>query len=65
MGLRHENPAFCQKEIDWVNDARNIARNDHVVSINNAMEIDLTGQVNAESIGPRSTPAPADSWSGW
>lgn len=21
----HENPAFCQKEIDWVNDARNIA----------------------------------------
>ena len=49
----HENPAFCQKEIDWVNDARNIARNDHVVSINNAMEIDLTGQVNAESIGPR------------
>ena len=32
----HENPAFCQKEIDWVNDARNIARNDHVVSINNA-----------------------------
>ena len=48
----HENPAFCQKEIDWVNDARNIARNDHVVSINNAMEIDLTGQVNAESIGP-------------
>ena len=49
----HENPAFCQKEIDWVNDARNIARNDNVVSINNAMEIDLTGQVNAESIGPR------------
>lgn len=48
-----ENPAFCFKEIDWVNDARNIARNDRVVSINNAMEIDLTGQVNAESIGPR------------
>lgn len=48
-----ENPAFCQKEIDWVNDPRNIARNDNVVSINNAMEIDLTGQVNAESVGPR------------
>lgn len=47
------NPAFCQKEIDWTNDARNIARNDRVVSINNAMEIDLTGQVNAESVGPR------------
>ena len=49
----NDNPAFCQKEIDWVNDARNIARNDQVVSINNAMEIDLTGQVNAETIGPR------------
>lgn len=48
-----DNPDFCQKEIDWTNDARNIARNDNVVSINNAMEIDLTGQVNAESIGPR------------
>ncbi|MFR3923323.1 MAG: acetyl-CoA hydrolase/transferase C-terminal domain-containing protein [Dysosmobacter welbionis] len=48
----HENPAFCQKEIDWVNDARNIARNDHVVSINNAMEIDLTGQVNAGVSAP-------------
>lgn len=48
-----ENPAFCQKEINFVNDPRNISRNDNVVSINNAMEIDLTGQVNAESIGPR------------
>lgn len=48
-----DNPAFCQKEIDWVNDPRSIARNDHVVSINNAMEIDLTGQVNAESVGSR------------
>ena len=45
------NPDFCQKEIDWVNDPRRICRNDAVVSINNAMEIDLTGQVNAESIG--------------
>ena len=48
-----DNPAFSFKEIDWVNDPRNIARNDRVVSVNNAMEIDLTGQVNAESIGPR------------
>ena len=47
------NPAFSFKEIDWVNDPRNIARNDRVVSVNNAMEIDLTGQVNAESVGPR------------
>ena len=48
-----DNPAFSFKEIDWVNDPRNIARNDRVVSVNNAMEIDLTGQGNAESVGPR------------
>lgn len=48
-----DNPAFCQKDIHWTNDPRRIAENDRVVSINNAMEIDLTGQVNAESVGPR------------
>lgn len=48
-----DNPLFCQKEIDWVNDPRSIARNDRVVSINNAMEMDLTGQVNAETAGTR------------
>ena len=47
------NPVFCQRELSWVNDARNIARNDRVISVNNALEIDLTGQVNAETIGPR------------
>ena len=47
------NPLFCQKEVEWINDPRNIARNDQVVSINNAMEIDLTGQVNSESVGSR------------
>lgn len=46
------NPDICMKEIDWVNDAANIAKNDNVVSINTAMEIDLTGQVAAEAIGP-------------
>lgn len=47
------NPSFSFKEINWINDPRNIARNDNVVSINNAMEVDLTGQVNAETIGSR------------
>lgn len=35
----------------WVNDPRVIGQNDNVVSINSALEIDLTGQVCAESIG--------------
>ena len=33
-------------------DPFNIARQDHMVSINTCIEIDLTGQVCAESIGP-------------
>lgn len=48
-----ENPLLCHKEIGWINDARRIAQNRNVVSINNAMEIDLAGQVNAETIGGR------------
>jgi acyl-CoA hydrolase len=49
----NHNPDFCHKEIEWVNNSRGIAQNDRVISINNAMEIDLTGQVNGESIGTR------------
>jgi len=49
----HGNRDVCFKEVHWVNDPRHIAQNDNVVSINNAMEIDLTGQVNAESIGTK------------
>lgn len=45
------NPDICMKEIDWVNSPVNVARNHNVVSINNAMEIDLSGQVAAEAIG--------------
>lgn len=47
------NPDICQKEISWINNPCNIARNRNVVSINNAMEVDLTGQVNAETVGTR------------
>ena len=36
---------------DRTNDAALIARNDRVVAINSALEIDLTGQVCADSIG--------------
>ncbi len=49
----HCNPDFCFKEVSWVNNPNTIAQNDRVVSVNNAMEVDLTGQVNAESVGPR------------
>lgn len=48
-----DNPDICMKDIDWVNEPVNVAKNDNVVSINNAMEIDLVGQVCSESIGSR------------
>lgn len=49
----HDNPSVIQLEASYVNDTRVIARNPKVVAINSAVEIDLTGQVCADSIGPR------------
>ena len=45
------NDQLCFREVKWVNNPRVICQNDGVVSINNAVEIALTGQVTAESIG--------------
>ena len=47
------NPAVLMKDIAYTNDPRIIARNPGMVSINSAIEIDLTGQVCADSIGTR------------
>ena len=47
------NPAVQMRDIAYTNDPRIIARNPQVVSINSAIEIDLTGQVCADSIGSR------------
>ncbi|MCA9973172.1 MAG: butyryl-CoA:acetate CoA-transferase, partial [Anaerolineales bacterium] len=38
---------------DYVNDPFNIARNDKMVAINSALQVDLTGQICADSIGAR------------
>ncbi len=46
-----DNPAFAFLDISYVNDPTNIKRNDRVVAINSAIEVDLTGQVCADSIG--------------
>lgn len=47
------NPAVLMKEIAYTNDPRIISRNPGMVSVNSAIEIDLTGQVCADSIGER------------
>jgi len=46
-----ENPAIEFKRIDYTNNPLVIARNHLMTAINSAMEIDLTGQATAESIG--------------
>lgn len=46
-----ENPIFEFHPTSWVNDPVFIARNDKMVAINSALEVDLTGQVCSDSIG--------------
>ncbi|MGO9139350.1 MAG: acetyl-CoA hydrolase/transferase family protein [Syntrophales bacterium] len=49
----HDNPACATFPVDDTNKAENIARNDNVISINNALQVDLYGQISSESIGDR------------
>jgi acyl-CoA hydrolase len=46
-----DNPAFAFLDIDYVNDPHVIRRNPKVIAINSAVEVDLTGQICADSIG--------------
>lgn len=46
-----DNPAVAMLDIAYVNDTAVIRRNPKVTAINSAIEIDLTGQVCADSIG--------------
>lgn len=48
-----DNPAIVFAPVDYVNDPNVICQNDNVISINAALEVDLWGQVCAESVGTR------------
>ena len=48
-----DNPFLVMKESSIVNDSAFIRRNPKMVAINSAIEVDLTGQVCADSIGTR------------
>jgi len=48
-----KNPKVYFTPYEYVNDIRNIMANDNMMSINNALAIDLAGQVSSESIGHR------------
>jgi len=47
----HDNPILSMKETAFTNDTSIIRKNPKMVAINSAIEIDLTGQVCADSIG--------------
>jgi len=47
----HNNPAVELHPVDYVNDPCVIGQHENMVSINSAIQVDLTGEVNAEMIG--------------
>lgn len=57
LGSRHlydhidNNPDFVIRDVAWTNDPQNIRQNPKAMAINSAVEIDLTGQICADSIG--------------
>jgi 4-hydroxybutyrate CoA-transferase len=45
------NPIFEAHPTDYVNHPFNVARNENMIAINSAIEVDITGQVCSDSIG--------------
>ncbi|MBU1712438.1 MAG: GNAT family N-acetyltransferase [Proteobacteria bacterium] len=50
-GFVDNNPMFYFRSSEFVNDPTVIARNDNLISISSALEVDLTGQVCSDSMG--------------
>ncbi|RKX68474.1 4-hydroxybutyrate CoA-transferase [candidate division WOR-3 bacterium] len=48
----HDNPIFELHPTEYTNNPFIIAQNENMVAINSAIEVDLTGQVCSDSIGP-------------
>ena len=48
-----DNPLIELHPTEYINDPFVVAQNDRMVAINSAIEVDLTGQVCADSIGPK------------
>jgi 4-hydroxybutyrate CoA-transferase len=46
------NPAYELYCMSHTNDIRVIAAHDRMVAVNNALQVDVTGQINGESLGP-------------
>ena len=50
---RYGHSAFELYDFGYVDDIRILVQHDNLVAINNALMVDLTGQVASETIGPR------------
>jgi acyl-CoA hydrolase len=48
-----DNPFVEMRSCDFVNDVSNISKNPKMIAINSAIQVDLSGQVCADSIGTR------------
>ncbi len=46
-----DNPSIVGYPADWVNSPAVIRKNDRMISVNAALEVDLTGQINASAMG--------------
>ncbi|MBL7176370.1 MAG: acetyl-CoA hydrolase/transferase family protein [Desulfobacteraceae bacterium] len=58
MAFIEDNPAFELYGMEYVCDPRVIASNDNMVAMNEAISVDLTGQINTESFGTLQYAAP-------
>jgi acyl-CoA hydrolase/GNAT superfamily N-acetyltransferase len=45
-----DNPAIEMRPSEFTNDPMNIGRNDHMIAVNSALAVDLTGQVAADTL---------------
>ena len=58
MAWVHENPLFWLVDVGYLEDIRVIAAHDNFVAINNALIVDLSGQVGSQTLGMRRLAAP-------
>jgi itaconate CoA-transferase len=52
------NPSVVGYPVGWVNNPSVIRKNDSMISVNSAIEVDLTGQINSENLGGREFSGP-------
>jgi len=48
-----DNPFFQLRSYEYTNDPKNIARHDHMLTLNGALMVDLSGQIGVYAIGPQ------------